>query len=907
MKNSKILIHTLLFLGIFLTCENPEEPDTTPPVVSIQSPLSGEVVNEIVTIVVSTNDNEEIEKVDFIVDDSLHLMDFQAPYEYSWNTSTLTDSSYHTVKVISYDISNNSTESQPILVTVNNSNSYPMSITITSIIFESGNLKITWNKSLDADFDSYELEKSPQSTMEEYALIYTTNEIADTIYADTDINPLLFQYYRIVVKDTVGFEVKGQIESSSLDPVPSPVNVISVSYSLEEMMVIWEESLDSDFNNYCLLYSQNESGLKDTIEIFTNQSITSYTLTDFDPSHENWFWIIVTDTLNQSTIGNGFTNMIDVNPIQIDVASVTYNLSQMVVQWDQSQENDFISYELLYSETEYGSQSTIATITDKIVTSYVLIDFVPTHENWFWIKVTDYWGLTTIGNGLSNSIDNAPTQIDVTSVNYDHNNMIVNWDESPDNDFISYEILYSDTQFGNQVSLATIDNKSTISISFPITVYDPTIENWFWIKVTDYWGLSTVGDEMSNQIEVPPTQSELNPIFYFDNSFHVSWPNNIDDDFLSYDLYESIFEDMTNENLIFSSTEKDSINYIVKSVNDDELRYYRLIINDTWGFSTLSSIRIASSHQKIVYVANDSENSDIYVMNPDGKDQVNITNNSGYYDSPLWSPDGLKIFYLFRQDNTLELFVMNLDGGNQINITDISVPFRGVSNPDLSPDGTRITFTSSFDDINSEVYVIDSNGGNLTRLTYNSDVESRPKWSPDGNKIVYYQGDGDIYIINSDGSGLTNLTNSPEYENLPAFSADGSKIVFILWSDSNSNVYTMNIDGSNKINVTSNFSSKSYPIWSPDDQFILFSERIDDIYKDDIVRINPDGTGIIYLTASIENDYQPVFSEFSSKIYFTSNRDGNGEIYFMNFDGNDQTNLTNTNRHEYDPQFQPRP
>ena len=87
----------------------------------------------------------------------------------------------------------------------------------------------------------------------------------------------------------------------------------------------------------------------------------------------------------------------------------------------------------------------------------------------------------------------------------------------------------------------------------------------------------------------------------------------------------------------------------------------------------------------------------------------------------------------------------------------------------------------------------------------------------------------------------------------------------------------------------------------------MFSERIDDIYKDDIVRINPDGTGIIYLTASIENDYQPVFSEFSSKIYFTSNRDGNGEIYFMNFDGNDQTNLTNTNRHEYDPQFQPRP
>ena len=311
--------------------------------------------------------------------------------------------------------------------------------------------------------------------MEEYTVVFTTYGIRDTTYIDTDINPLAYQYYRVVVTDTVGLEIKGQIFSSSLDPVPTKINVISISYTLEEMTVMWEESTDSDFKNYRLLYSQNESGSRDTVKTITDQSITSYVLTDFDPTHENWFWIIVTDTLDQSTIGNGLSNLIDVNPTQIDITSVTYDLYQMVVQWNQSSDDDFISYELLYSETEYGSQTTLTTITDKVVTSYILTDFDPTRENWFWIKTTDYWSLTTIGNGESNSIDNPPTQLDVILVTYNHNNMTVNWNESPDYDFISYEVLYSETQFGNQTLLTTINNKTNVSIALPITVYDPTL------------------------------------------------------------------------------------------------------------------------------------------------------------------------------------------------------------------------------------------------------------------------------------------------------------------------------------------------------------------------------------------------------------------------------------------------
>ena len=106
---------SVLFL-IYWGCE--EEQDTTPPTVSISSHSSGQTVNEIVTIIVTTQDNEGIDRVEFFIDDSLVLTDTESPYEYEWNTTQYEDGSEHIIKVISYDNSENFTESQPILLIV---------------------------------------------------------------------------------------------------------------------------------------------------------------------------------------------------------------------------------------------------------------------------------------------------------------------------------------------------------------------------------------------------------------------------------------------------------------------------------------------------------------------------------------------------------------------------------------------------------------------------------------------------------------------------------------------------------------------------------------------------------------------------------------------------------------------
>ena len=110
---------SVLFL-IYWGCEETTEEDTTPPTVSISSHSSGQTVYEIITITVTTQDNEGISKVEFFIDNSLVKTDTESPYEYEWNTTQYEDGSEHIVKVISYDNSENFTESQPILLIVDN-------------------------------------------------------------------------------------------------------------------------------------------------------------------------------------------------------------------------------------------------------------------------------------------------------------------------------------------------------------------------------------------------------------------------------------------------------------------------------------------------------------------------------------------------------------------------------------------------------------------------------------------------------------------------------------------------------------------------------------------------------------------------------------------------------------------
>jgi HYR domain/WD40-like Beta Propeller Repeat len=220
----------------------------------------------------------------------------------------------------------------------------------------------------------------------------------------------------------------------------------------------------------------------------------------------------------------------------------------------------------------------------------------------------------------------------------------------------------------------------------------------------------------------------------------------------------------------------------------------------------------------------------------------------------------------------------------------------------------KIAFVSQRDGgvDNPEIYVMNADGSEQTRLTNNQFLDGFPTWSPDGTKIAFSRtvspGNDEIYVMNADGSEQTRLTNSPASDSDPNWSPDGTKIAFTSTRDGdvsgniNSEIYVMNADGSEQTNISNNPAADFTPDWSPDGTKIAFSSNRVLFSNDELYIMNADGSEQTRITFTGDRvfDYQPTWSPDGTKIAFSSNRDLNGEIYVMNADGTNPTRLTFT-------------
>src|SRR5215204_4801040 len=219
---------------------------------------------------------------------------------------------------------------------------------------------------------------------------------------------------------------------------------------------------------------------------------------------------------------------------------------------------------------------------------------------------------------------------------------------------------------------------------------------------------------------------------------------------------------------------------------------------------------------------NSDTNTEIYMMDPDGANQTNLTNNPAPDYDPTVSAGGAKIAFESGRDGNMEIYAMNADGTNQTRLTNA---LGSDSAPAWSPDGTKIAF-ASYRDGNAEIYVMNADGTNQSRLTNNPGLDYLPDWSPDGDKIAFYSdqaghiGNDEIYVMNADGTNQTRLTNDPTSDFAPAWSPDGTKIAFVSTRAStttiaNGDIYVMNANGSGQTSVTSGSENDNLPSWQP--------------------------------------------------------------------------------------------
>lgn len=217
--------------------------------------------------------------------------------------------------------------------------------------------------------------------------------------------------------------------------------------------------------------------------------------------------------------------------------------------------------------------------------------------------------------------------------------------------------------------------------------------------------------------------------------------------------------------------------------------------------------------EKIAFASDRDGNYEIHVMNADGSNPINLSQNPETDNQPAFSHDGSKIaFVSTRDDANGEIYVMNADGTNPIRLTN---NVTDDTKPAFSPDDSKIVFTSGRDG-DANIYVMNADGTNPTRLTDDPAFDSDPSFSPDGSKIVFTSdrdGNFGIYVMNADGSNPTRLTNSATVDTDSRFSPDGSKIVFGTNRDGNFELYVMNADGSDPTSVTNNGASDFNPSW----------------------------------------------------------------------------------------------
>ena len=459
--------------------------------------------------------------------------------------------------------------------------------------------------------------------------------------------------------------------------------------------------------------------------------------------------------------------------------------------------------------------------------------FADTNEHLIYVSAYDTIGNKAISDTILVYFDQSrgyPNPVEITNIEYDSSFIRFDWQPTYINDFSHYQLSAVDSLDGDTIGISTI---TTIDTPYVIlNKFDASKPRWYWITVVDTFGFSASG-QLTKVLDSPPLPSRFLFINHDEQSFHLMWSKNTENDFAIYKLYARSYNDTSGVKELWSSRDPNDTVYVEKNITWGTHRIYTLVTKDYWGFQSSDSIS-GDAITKILFFGDRSGLSD----------QLDIFSLDMNYREEMFYQEKLSgsIMQLILQDENFYIMDNPIQGQKIIdkNFTDPPVMWIEslAANPFDTTNALKFDMAKKYYDVFNK-----TNGNPSSRLGY-------PMYfSPEG-EILYFTdnnlGDPNLVMMDID-SGDVSILSSIHTDLWFDMHPSGDTLVFVKNIGHNTAIFSFPLDsGASPIRLSYEADSRN-PVFSTDGSLVIYTAR-DRYGNKNLYTVRTDGTKIKKVT-----------------------------------------------------------